>query len=105
MGGIPIHFDLDLGEVFDNDSMRGDIAGKMQHRHPAELKRQLLVDFPEVEYVCDENGLPKIEGELQHFPEPFQGVRMRFCYKVKKLLQRAASELMSIVIVTHGDAV
>merc|ERR1712060_730724 len=29
---------------------------------------------------------------------------MRYCYKVKKLVQKAASELMSIVIVTHGDA-
>lgn len=101
---VPIHFDLDLGEVFDAESMTGNIAGQMQHREPEELKSQLRKDFPHVEYVSDDNGKFIVEGKLQHFPEPFAGARMRFCYKVKKLLQRASSELMSVVIVTHGDA-
>jgi len=101
---IPIHFDLDLGEVFDAESMTGDIAGKTQHREPKELKSQLRKDFPHVEYISDDTDNFVVEGKLQHFPEPFAGARMRFCYKVKKLLQRAAAELMSVVIVTHGDA-
>lgn len=102
---IPIHFDLDLGEVFDDVSMVGFCSGKPQHRPPKVLDQKLKEDFPDVEYIRDEHGLIKIEGKLQRFPEPFDGARMRYCYKVKKLLQQAAAELYSIVIVTHGDAV
>jgi broad specificity phosphatase PhoE len=101
---IPIHFDLDMGEVFDDVSMVGDCRGKPQHRSPEVLEGKLKPDFPDVEWIRDENGKIKIEGKLQRFPEPFDGARMRYCYKVKKLLQQAASELQSIIMVTHGDA-
>lgn len=101
---VPVHFDMDLGEICDNISQVGDIAGKIQHRPPEELKAQLQAEFPGVNYVCDENDQLKIEGHLPVFPEHFAGAQMRFCYKVKKLLQRAAAECVSIVVVTHGDA-
>merc|ERR1712228_1074972 len=56
------------------------------------------------EWIRDSEGRIKVEGKLQKWPENFDRARMRYCYKVKKLVQKAASELMSIVIVTHGDA-
>lgn len=103
--GLPVHFDLDLGEVFDDVSMIGDCRGKPQFRPPETLEGKLREDFPDVEYVRDAAGLIVVEGKLQKFPESFDGARMRYCYKVKKLVQQAAAELASIVIVTHGDAV
>jgi len=102
---VPVHFDLDLGEIFDVISMGHHCSHKAQHRSPEVLEEKLKPDFPDIEYVRDEQGLIKIEGKLQRFPEPFDGARIRFCYKVKKLVQQAAAELSSIVIVTHGDAV
>lgn len=102
---IPIHFDLDLGEVFDKVSMIGDCTGQPQHRPPDVLEEKLKLNFPHVEYIRDENGSIKIEGKLQNFPESFDGARMRYGYKIKKLLQRAAADLSSFIIVTHGDAV
>lgn len=102
---IPIHFDLDLGEVFDRVSMVGECKGKPQYRQPDILEKKLKPDFPDVEYIRDDKGKFMIEGKLQKFPEPFEGARMRYCYKVKKLVQQAATELDSIILVTHGDAV
>lgn len=102
---IPVHFDLDLGEVFDDVSMSGDCRGRPQHRPPDVLERALVDDFPDVEYIRGKDGKIKVEGKLQRFPEPFDGARMRYCYKVQKLLQQAAAELSSLVIVSHGDAV
>jgi broad specificity phosphatase PhoE len=105
---IPIHFDLDLGEVFDRISMVGECKGKPQHRPPDVLEKKLKEreEFREgVEYIRDDKGKIIVEGKLQKFPEPFEGARMRYCYKVKKLVQQASAELNSIIIVTHGDAV
>jgi broad specificity phosphatase PhoE len=103
---LPVHFDVDLGEVFDDVSMRGgNLQGKPQYRCPMELEAQLKPDFPDVTWIRDSDDIIKVEGKLQNFPEPFDGARMRFCYKTKKLVQKAAAELMSIVIVTHGDGV
>lgn len=101
---VPVQFDLDVGEIFDNVSMEGDIDGKEQHRSPEELD-VYLKEYPDVTFIRDGNGRIKVEGKLQRFPEGAQRARMRFTYKVKKLVQRAVTELMSIVIVTHGDAV
>jgi broad specificity phosphatase PhoE len=106
---LPIHLDLDLGEVFDNVSMKGhNLKDHPQHRKPDDLEAALKEHFLSIpepcEYVRDDNGKIKVEGKLQRFPENFDAARMRYCYKVKKLVQRAAAELMSIVIVTHGDA-
>jgi broad specificity phosphatase PhoE len=103
---LPVHFDLDLGEVFDDVSMRGgNLDGKPQHRNPHDLEEQLKPDFPDVKWIRDSDDIIRIDGKLQKFPEPFDGARMRFCYKTKKLVQKAAAELMSIVIVSHGDGV
>jgi broad specificity phosphatase PhoE len=102
---IPVHFDLDLGEVFDQVSMKGDIKDKIQHRAPKDLEKCLKPDFPDVNYVKGTDGEVKIEGKLQEYPEEFKLARMRFCYKTKKLVQKAVDELMSVVIVTHGDGV
>lgn len=101
---LPIHFDLDLGEVFDSVSILGDIGGKPQHRPAKVLEAALSKDFTNVTWIRDQANRIKVEGKLQHFPEDFDSARMRYCYKVKKLLQKAAAELMSVVIVTHGDA-
>jgi broad specificity phosphatase PhoE len=101
---IPVHFDLDMGEVFDDVSMVGDCTGIPQHKSAEELAEHLKPDFPDVEWVRDDSGQIKIEGMLQDFPESFDAARMRYCYKVKKLLQKAAAELLSVIIVTHGDA-
>lgn len=102
---LPIHFDLDIGEVFDGVSMRGVVPGRPQHRSPLDLELQLKPDFPDVVWIRDDaTQAIKVEGKLQDYPEDFDAARMRYCYKVKKLVQTAAKELMSIVIVTHGDA-
>lgn len=101
---VPVHFDLDMGEVFDDVSMHNVVPGETQHRPPLVLEATLAKDFPDVTWIRDENMAIKVEGKLQQYPEDFDSARMRFCYKSKKLLQEAASELLSIVIVTHGDA-
>jgi len=104
---VPVHFDIDLGEVFDNVSMKGDhLDGTPQFKPPKELEKRLLVDFKDVEYIRDPaTNEIKHEGKLQTFPEDFEAARMRYAYKTKKLLQKAAGELMSICIVSHGDGV
>lgn len=101
---LPIQFDLDLGEVFDRTSMGGSVAGP-QHRSPAELEAKLSEDFADVTWMRGSNDEIKIQGKQQKFPETLDAARMRFCVKVQQLLQRASSKLMSLVIVTHGDAV
>jgi len=100
---LPIQFDLDLGEVFDKSSMVGSVDGP-QHRDPELLEASLLKDFPDVKWVKDEDNKIKIEGSQQKFPESLDAARMRFSFKVQQLLQRAASKLISVIIVTHGDA-
>lgn len=106
LGGMPIHFDLDLGEIFDDEAMRGDVAGKRQHRDPKELEKLLKEDFPSSEFERDASTNDIIiTGKVQDFPEPLEKARMRFCAKVNKLVKQAAAELVSIVVVTHGDAV
>jgi len=105
LGGISIHFDLDLGEIFDERAMAGDVKDKRQHRAPKELEILLKPDFPSSEFERDKDNEICIRGKVQDFPESFEKARMRFCAKVNKLVKQAASELVSIVIVTHGDAV
>jgi hypothetical protein len=96
---------LDLGEVFDQNSMRGDVSHKRQHRPPAELERLLRNDFPTVQINRDHKSQKlSIRGHLQKFPEPLERAKMRFRHKVDMLVQQAATELVSIIIVTHGDA-
>jgi broad specificity phosphatase PhoE len=102
---LPVQFDLDLGEVFDQNSMRGDVSHKRQHRPPAELERLLRNDFPTVQINRDHKSQKlSIRGHLQKFPEPLERAKMRFRHKVDMLVQQAATELVSIIIVTHGDA-
>lgn len=100
---LPVQFDLDLGEVFDRDCMGPNAKGP-QHRNPDDLEAELKPDFPDVAWIRDENNAIKIEGRQQEFPESLDDARMRFVFKVQQLVQKAASELMSLVIVTHGDA-
>jgi hypothetical protein len=82
----------------------GKVAGP-QHRSPQELELLLRRDFPDVDYIQDSDKRIQIEGKQQVFPESLDAARMRFCFKVQQSLQRAASKLMSILVVTHGDAV
>lgn len=102
---IPVHFDLDLGEVFDRHSMHGDCDGAPQHRQANDLQAKLQEEFPTVKYVSGENGILKMEGREQRWEETWHAAKMRFGYKVKKLIQQAAAELNSIIIVSHGDAI
>jgi hypothetical protein len=101
---LPIQFDLDLGEVFDKDCMGPYVRGP-QHRDAAELEAQLSHQFPDVNFIRDSGHTVSIEGRQQVFPESLEDARMRFIFKVQQLLQRAAAEHMSLIIVTHGDAV
>lgn len=100
----PIQFDLDLGEVFDGSSMVGKVTGP-QHRSADELEALLKPDFPDVVWMRGKNRKIQIEGKQQKWPECLDTARMRFCFKVKQSLQVAASRLVSILVVTHGDAV
>lgn len=104
---LRIRFDLCLGEIFDATAMRGNVAGKRQHRSATELEAALKHDFPDAQFVRTEDNELVISNEkkLPDFPEPFDGARMRFCAKVHKLVRQAASELVSPIIVTHGDCV
>jgi broad specificity phosphatase PhoE len=99
----PILFDLDFGEVFDSSSLVGKVSGP-QHRDSDTLAAMLREDFPTTRWIQD-GGKLKITGTQQVFPESLEQARLRFCFKAQQVLQKAASELMSIVIVTHGDAV
>jgi len=101
---LPIHFDLDIGEVFDEISM-GCVCSGPQHRPPKVLEEELKKDFPDVEWIRDEQGKIKVEGQQPNFPEAFHAARIRYAYKVQQLTQAAASNLTSIVVVTHGDCV
>lgn len=101
---LPIQFDLDLGEVFDSECMGPNVRDP-QHRDSADLEAQLAHAYPDVTLIRDDSNAVSIEGRQQVFPEALSDARMRFIFKVQQLLQKAASELMSLVVVTHGDAV
>ena len=45
------------------------------------------------EFLCPAPG-PLTSGKLQRFPEPFDGARMRYCYKVQRLVQQAAVHIV-----------
>lgn len=102
---IPIHFDQDLGEVFDELSV-GDRKGKIEppFRPPKQLLSKLQAEFRDIEYRRDEDGALKVSGQLPQFPESFDAAGNRFAFVVMKLIQQAVANLASIVIVSHGDA-
>merc|ERR1740130_1211399 len=87
--------------------MKGDVSGVRQNRTPRDLESALRPDFPLAEFVRHDNDDIVISNEhkLPAFPEPFDGARMRFCTKVHKLVRQASKELVSVIIVTHGDCV
>ena len=101
---MPVTLDLDLGEVFDDEYMPSNVDGVPQHREGAELEEMLRADFPDVKLVCEQDGSLRIGGHPQIFPEPISNAKMRVCYKVQQLAQKAAAKLASIVVVTHADA-
>jgi len=77
-----------------------------QHRPPQELEAFLAKDFPTVKYVREKsNNQLAVSGKLPEYPEPLDGARIRFCYRVNKLVKKSVGELASVIIVTHGDAV
>jgi broad specificity phosphatase PhoE len=102
---LKIHFDLDLGEIFDDVAMKGHVDGIRQHRPPLELEKILAERFPTVKFHKNEQNLIQISGKPQVYPEKISVARMRYVVKIDKLLKRAAGDRVSIIIVTHGDAV
>lgn len=79
-----------------------------QHRSPQELDACLRNHFS-LNKIMFKRSLEtdelKIAGKLPEFPEPLDGARIRFCWKVNKIVRKSAGELSSPIIVTHGDAV
>jgi len=100
--GVPVQFDLDLGEVFGSDMEGAD--GSPKHRCPDELESALQVDYQDVKYLRDDCGKLQIRGKQPNYPESTESARLRFCFKVQELVRQAALKLSSIVIVTHADA-
>lgn len=98
---LPVRLDQDLGEVFDEE-LSAD--GTQQNRTTEELDAYLKRDFPDVEYLRDEEGQLQIRGTLPRHPEALRTARLRFCHKVQLLVQRASAMLSSIIVVTHADA-
>jgi hypothetical protein len=99
--GVPVQFDLDLGEVFSNELCED---GKPQHRSPEDLEAALKDDFPDVKYIRDDSNKLQIRGRQPEFPESLESARLRFCHKVQELARKAAAKLCSIVLVTHADS-
>merc|ERR1719253_41036 len=102
--GLPVTFDLDLGEVFDKVYMPKNVDGTAQHRDPQKLDDILKKEYPDVNYARDKDNLLKIAGVLPNYPEPFSAARMRYCYKAQRIMQHSAAKCMSVIIVTHADA-
>jgi len=97
---IPVVFDRDLGEIF-GDAFR-DTHSK-PHRSSKELAEILVRDFPDVEYAADADGV-QIVGSQPRFPETLREARRRFQFKAQTIIGAAATQLKSVVIVTHADA-
>lgn len=102
---LPIFFDLGIGEIFDGVAMKSKTSGKAEHRSPKDLEEQLKTHYTGVEWTRDADGQIKVEGSLPEFPEDYDEACMRYSFHVKRLLQTAAADLKSIVIVSHADAV
>lgn len=98
---IPVHFDLDLGEVFDF-RVPGDVGP--QHRPQEVLAQELESRYPTVRLRRDEQGKIIIRGVQQKHPEKLTRARLRFCFKVQHIVQTATSKLMNVLVVTHADA-
>eukprot|EP00928_Gymnodinium_smaydae_P023265 TRINITY_DN19264_c1_g3_i1.p1 TRINITY_DN19264_c1_g3~~TRINITY_DN19264_c1_g3_i1.p1 ORF type:complete len:432 (-),score=53.48 TRINITY_DN19264_c1_g3_i1:206-1417(-) len=101
---IPVLFDLDLGEIFDDVAMTNISSGRPQHRSPKDLEVALVKDFPNVEFMRTAEKELLIEGTQQRYPESYAAGRLRMFWKVHQLVQRSVDKLTSILIVAHGDA-
>jgi len=99
---IPIVFDRELGEVC-GEAFR-DAEGK-HHRSPGELAELLEHDFPDVEFAMNGRGGLQMLGRDPSFPETLVEARKRFAFKAQTIIRAAGTQLRSVIIVTHGDAV
>jgi len=99
---LPVHFDLDLGEVFDFDEP-GPLGP--QHRPPEVLAEELESMYPDVELRRGADGKLVIRGAQQKHPETLLHARLRFAFKVQEAVRAASSSMMNIIVVTHADAV
>jgi len=99
---IPIVFDRELGEVC-GEAFR-DAEGK-HHRSPGELAELLEHDFPDVEFAMNGRGGLQMLGRDPSFPETLVEAMKRFAFKAQTIIRAAGTQLRSVIIVTHGDAV
>jgi broad specificity phosphatase PhoE len=97
---IPVVFDRDVGEIF-GEGFR-DVQSN-PHRSPKELAEILRRDFPDVKYSVDADGVQMV-GSEPPFPETLKQARRRFQFKAQLIIGAAATQVKSVVIVTHADA-
>lgn len=100
--GLPVVLDSDLGEILGPEFKA---VCEQPHRPPKVLAEILLREYPEVEYAMTDRGSLQVVGSRPVFPETLSKARMRFGSKLQVVAQTAASKLMSVIIVTHADAV
>eukprot|EP00747_Dinoflagellata_sp_TGD_P016909 gnl/TRDRNA2_/TRDRNA2_125453_c0_seq1.p1 gnl/TRDRNA2_/TRDRNA2_125453_c0~~gnl/TRDRNA2_/TRDRNA2_125453_c0_seq1.p1 ORF type:complete len:472 (-),score=68.17 gnl/TRDRNA2_/TRDRNA2_125453_c0_seq1:98-1513(-) len=102
---IPVCVDRDLGEVFDDYYMPENKTGEPMDRSPEELGELMKKEYPKVRFAHLSSGALEIHGKQPPWPEDFFHAQMRFAAKFEEIVEHAVDKLMSVVIVTHGDAI
>jgi len=102
---IPIMFDHNIGEVFDDVYMPKNKLGKKQHRVPKKLRAFLEKEYPEVRVLSAKPDSVDISGKHPVFNEPFDEARVRFMERFEHILLETGKAQLNPIIVTHADAV
>jgi broad specificity phosphatase PhoE len=102
---IPIAFDYNLGEVFDDVYMPKNKAGKKQIRSGMKLRKYVEQDYPDVKVMGAKTSSVPISGKHPAFPEDFLEARVRFFDRFEYILQECSKRALNPIIVTHADAV
>eukprot|EP00747_Dinoflagellata_sp_TGD_P200809 gnl/TRDRNA2_/TRDRNA2_74238_c0_seq1.p1 gnl/TRDRNA2_/TRDRNA2_74238_c0~~gnl/TRDRNA2_/TRDRNA2_74238_c0_seq1.p1 ORF type:complete len:388 (-),score=54.97 gnl/TRDRNA2_/TRDRNA2_74238_c0_seq1:69-1193(-) len=101
---IPMCLDLDLGEMFDDRYMPENTEGKPMHRSNKELSEILSGDYPDVAVAQTAKHELDITGHQPPWPEPSIHSRLRFVSRFEQIAEHATKNLISVIIVTHADA-
>eukprot|EP00747_Dinoflagellata_sp_TGD_P212091 gnl/TRDRNA2_/TRDRNA2_85222_c0_seq1.p1 gnl/TRDRNA2_/TRDRNA2_85222_c0~~gnl/TRDRNA2_/TRDRNA2_85222_c0_seq1.p1 ORF type:complete len:432 (-),score=69.27 gnl/TRDRNA2_/TRDRNA2_85222_c0_seq1:126-1421(-) len=102
---LKVCLDLDIGEIFDDVYMPKNVNGEPMHRTPEELTQLMAEEYPDVLFARDADGQIAIHGYQQDWPEDFFHAQIRYAAKFEEIAEHATDKLMSVVIVTHADAI
>jgi broad specificity phosphatase PhoE len=101
---VPMVVDVEFGEVFDDVYMPKS-NGKIQYRKASELREMVDMMYPDVEFVTNADGAPRLFGQPPKYPESFPGAQVRFLERFEATSIKMIEKEQNAIIVSHGDAV